>query len=67
MRKIPQAFTVLEKYATNLLKDESERHPSWRSVLFTSAAYQNKVKFLLGALDILKSIGYTEDFFNQNG
>lgn len=61
------AFRVLGKYASNLLKHESERHHSWRKVTFLSSAFQQYVRPLTGNIRILNQIGYCDEVRNETG
>lgn len=54
---MPDALLILEKYATNLLKDE--KHPQWRIVKFNLNIIQNQVFPVQGAVEVLKQMGYT--------
>lgn len=65
--KIPQAFNILEKYATNLLKPVQNRHLSWRTVQFTTIVFKQKLKFLEGHINIFRTLGYTESIKEENG
>ena len=49
---------ILEKYATNLLKDE--KHRQWRIVKFNLSIIQNQVFPVQGAAEVLMQMGYTE-------
>ena len=62
--KIHAALKVLEKYASNLLKEESERHHHWQKINFTSKAF-NFVRPLSSNRKILHDIGYTMDLKND--
>jgi len=64
--KIFAALKVLEKYASNLLKDENERHHQWDKINFTSKAF-NYVRPLVSNRDILRNIGYTVDITSERG
>ena len=55
---MPDALVILEKYATNLLKDE--KHRQWRIIKFNLGIIQNQVFPVRGATDVLKQMGYTE-------
>lgn len=48
------------------MKDESGRHQSWNIVQFHSV-YKSKVNFMIGSVDILKSLGYAEEIYNNMG
>lgn len=61
------AFRALEKYSSNLLKDESERHHAWRRVNFNSGAFQQHVRHLKGNMKILNMIGYCVELYHENG
>ena len=62
---IASALKILEKYATNLLKPASQRPASWRFIKFANEVFQRKVGFLKGAAEILKSLGYDEEIFDE--
>lgn len=61
------ALTVLEVYAANLLKSESERPPNWRKIDFLNERFKVKVAFLKGFENVLKKLGYDEEILDENG
>ena len=67
MSKIPDAFNVLEKYATNLLKEETERHLSWRKIKTHSSVFQNTIGLVNGVDKIIEIMGYTKKDRLPNG
>ena len=57
---------MLELYAKNLLKDETERHRHWNKINLMAKVFEN-VRPLTGNRKILYDIGYTQDITNEKG
>ena len=58
-------MTVLETYASNLLKKEGDRPPNWKKIDFSNTKFKQKVGFLIGFEDILKKLGYDEEIYDE--
>ena len=59
LKRLSEAFSILEKYGKNLLRPSGNRPPVWRCVMFANGVFSEKVDWMvvctLSILSFIKS------------
>lgn len=60
LKAIPVALNMLEKYGRHLLKPPGARVDQWRQIKFNNPIFKDRVSPVIGALEVVQQMGYSE-------